>query len=93
MLTPDEVRALVERMEALSAELIDPLICRTPGYGAPGHAHCAACCYGRGYVVTCDEEQAVYEAVIALDKAARMIREGAGMAPRDPLSEPTTRSS
>lgn len=65
---------LVERMVTLADEIMDPLLCRQPAYGAPGYAHCAACCYGTGYVVTCDEEQAMVEAANALTKAAALIR-------------------
>lgn len=74
MMTPEQVEELANRMEALADEIMDPLICRTPGYGAPGHAHCAACCYGKGYIVTCDEEQAMAEASLALDRAVASMR-------------------
>lgn len=30
--------------------------CTTPAYGAPGHAHCAACCYGTGIAASSMEE-------------------------------------
>ena len=30
--------------------------CTTPAYGAPGYAHCAACCYGTGIAASSMEE-------------------------------------
>lgn len=68
---PDE---LVERMSALADEIMKPLECVSPAYGVPGYAHCAACCYGKGYVVTCDAEQAMVDAASALNRAAALIR-------------------
>lgn len=66
-----------EQIEALEAELIDPLLCRTPAYGAPGYAHCAACCYGTGVIVTCEHDEAVVEAAKMLGKAAVLLRQHA----------------
>lgn len=40
--------------------------CRTPAYGAPGIAHCAACCGGTGWAATSADELALFE---ALDRA------------------------
>jgi hypothetical protein len=61
---------LAKRMSDFADELIDPMICQSPAYGAPGYAHCAACCYGTGVIITCDEDQAIYNAVLALHQAA-----------------------
>jgi hypothetical protein len=70
----DDVRMdLAERVHALSNELIDPLLCRTPAYGVPGHAHCAACCYGTGVIITCVEDQLVLDTAKALDRLYAML--------------------
>lgn len=77
-LEADEPNDLLDRMEALAEELMDPLVCRQPAYGAPGHPHCAACCYGTGYVITSEADQAVLAAARALSHAVTVIRtEGA----------------
>lgn len=65
---------MAERMEAFANEMVDPMVCRQPAYGAPGYAHCAACCYGTLLVITCEEEQAIADAAAALNKAADLIR-------------------
>ena len=39
--------------------LVDETTCKTPAYGAPGYAHCAACCYGTLIAATCQEEHDV----------------------------------
>lgn len=41
--------------------------CTTPAGGLGVGTHCAACCYGTGYVVTCWEED---ELVAALSEAS-----------------------
>jgi hypothetical protein len=63
----------VSELRELADELIDPMICREPAFGAPGHAHCAACCGGTGLVVTCEEEQATVDAVKAMRHLADLI--------------------
>jgi hypothetical protein len=85
ILTDDELDALAAktaqpdpikwaaRMTAFADELIDPMICREPAYGVPGRAHCAACCYGTGLVITCEAEQAIADAAEALRNAARFL--------------------
>lgn len=65
----EEFEALLARMEALAEELEAPLRCTTPAYGAPGHAHCAACCYGTGFATSCNEEELDVEAAQALRRA------------------------
>lgn len=49
--------------------------CREPAGGLGPGTHCAACCYGTGYVVTCEEEdelvRALSDAQSALRKYAR----------------------
>lgn len=64
-----------DRMTAMANELLEPMLCRQPGYGVPGAAggHCAACCYGTGVVITCAEDRAIYEAAEALSKAAAVM--------------------
>lgn len=47
--------------------------CTTPAYGSPGHAHCAACCYGTGYAVTCQEEVDDLERALGILRAAGMV--------------------
>lgn len=61
---------LAERLERLADELVDPMVCREPAYGAPGRAHCAACCYGTLLVITCEEDQACADAAKAMHRAA-----------------------
>lgn len=72
-LTPAERDDLAARVVALADELIDPLICRTPAYGAPGHPHCAACCYGTGLIITDDDEQFVADTTLAMHRIAAML--------------------
>ncbi len=64
---------VLEKMAQLADEIEAPLICREPAYGVPGHAHCAACCGGTGYVITNDEDQAMLDLVHALRRAVRLI--------------------
>jgi hypothetical protein len=70
--------ATVKRMLALADELEAPLVCTKPGYGAPGHSHCAACCYGTGFVVTCDKDEAVLKAATALRDAVQITSASVG---------------
>lgn len=65
---------LAERLMQFADEIADPLVCRQPAYGAPGHPHCAGCCYGTGYVVTCAADEAILAAADALIAAADIIR-------------------
>ncbi len=67
-------RPVEDRMLEMADEIEDPLVCRQPGYGAPGITHCAACCGGRGVIVSCEEDDAIVEAADALRKAARLIK-------------------
>lgn len=60
----------VRRLRALAEEIVEPLICLDPGYGAPGYPHCAACCYGRGVVPTCEADDLVIAAATAMEAAA-----------------------
>lgn len=64
--------ALGNRLTQMANELLEPMLCKTPAYGYPGApgGHCAACCYGTGVVITCDEDRLIYEAAEALSKAA-----------------------
>ena len=71
---PDGMAAMADQLEALAHQLVEPLVCRTPAYGAPGRDHCAACCYGTGYVVTCAEDQQLVDAADAMRTAARQLR-------------------
>lgn len=36
----------LDRTREVAARLAEQYKCTTPGYGAPGYDHCAACCYG-----------------------------------------------
>lgn len=49
--------------------VLEAMRCKTPAYGAPGVAHCAACCGGIGYVVTNQEELDVVNACRTIMKA------------------------
>jgi hypothetical protein len=64
---------LADQLEQLAHVLVDPLVCRTPAYGAPGRDHCAACCYGTGYAVTCAEDQQLVDTADAMRTAARQL--------------------
>jgi hypothetical protein len=70
---PSTATEAADRM-AFADEIVDPLICRTPAYGVPGHAHCAACCYGTGLIITCAEDEAIADAAKALQHAAALLR-------------------
>lgn len=72
--SPDQLLDLADRLEHLADELVDPMVCRDPAYGAPGYDHCAACCYGTGYVVTCPEDQQLVDTATAMTAAARQLR-------------------
>lgn len=55
-MTREEAAAIVAAME-----------CASPAYGAPGHAHCAACCYGVGLAPASQEEaDLLNEALVVL---------------------------
>lgn len=78
------------RLRAFANEIVDPLICRDPAYGAPGIAHCAACCSGTGFVITNEADQAVVDASEALLRAARLVEWGGlGPCPVSLESDPT----
>jgi hypothetical protein len=64
---------MAKRMRAFAEELVDPMICRTPAYGVPGFAHCAACCYGTGLVITDEVDEAIAAAATALHNAAGLL--------------------
>lgn len=68
-----EAAARAARIRRFADDLVDHLVCRTPGYGVPGHPHCAACCYGTGVIITCDEDQALVDAAKALHYAADLL--------------------
>lgn len=52
LVTTHETRDQISRAEVThQRDIHNGCICRpctTPAYGAPGYAHCAACCYGTG---------------------------------------------
>lgn len=73
-ITRESLVDLAERLDAFAEELIAPLICRDPAYGAPGFAHCAACCRGTGLVLTCQQDQDIADLVFAMHKIAREFR-------------------
>lgn len=43
--------------------------CDTPGGGLGPGTHCAACCYGTGFLVTCEEEDELVKALSAARSA------------------------
>lgn len=69
-----ELHALVEKLLSFADELDSDLECTTPAYGVPGHAHCAACCYGTGRIITNASEGARADAADALRRSAAIIR-------------------
>jgi hypothetical protein len=69
-----ELAQLADELEALAHRILAPMACTTPAYGAPGRAHCAACCYGTGLVVTCAEDQQLVDTATAMQAAARLLR-------------------
>lgn len=69
--------ALAEKIDALATEILDPFVCRTPAYGAPGRAHCAACCGGTGFVITMRVEKLMVELGKSMHVAARVLRQEA----------------
>ena len=73
---------LVVKLRLFADELDGPLECKWPAYGVPGHAHCAACCYGTGRIITCDSDQALADAADALRHAALVIDEVVAALPR-----------
>lgn len=62
-------RLLTLRTDA--ADLLDPLLCKQPGGvgGSQPGVHCAECCMGTGFAVTCEEEHDVATALEALVRA------------------------
>lgn len=69
-----ELHAIIERMVTFADDLDSDLECTTPAYGVPGHAHCAACCYGTGRIITNASEGARADAADALRRSAAIIR-------------------
>lgn len=49
--------------QAVVDEALAIFECREPGGGLGPGTHCAACCYGTGYVVTCEEEDVLVRAL------------------------------
>lgn len=77
VVTVDPGIALAKRMRDFADELVDPMVCRQPAGGLGPGTHCAACCYGTGLIITCDEDQALVDAGRALHAAATVLeREG-----------------
>lgn len=82
---PDHVRAMCDEIEMLrgllarAADTLGELLpdCTTPAYGAPGHAHCAACCYGSMKVADGPAEQEAWLLVFREIPAA-LLREVRG---------------
>lgn len=70
----DRLDRLLTRMSDLADALDGPLECTHPAYGAPGVAHCAACCYGTGRVITSPGEQAMADTADQLRRAAVAIK-------------------
>jgi hypothetical protein len=58
----DEIDWTPEGLRSLARRLDDQFECTEPAYGVPGHAHCAACCYGTGMIVESDEAADVVRA-------------------------------
>lgn len=71
-------------LREIAAELFAPLECTDPAYGAPGYAHCAACCYGKGYVLQCEADKAVMDVVNVLERSASRIE--ADLAAHPPIT-------
>jgi len=61
---------LARNLRTQAYELEALIACTEPGYGAPGHAHCAACCYGTGIIVTSLTDQQVADTITALRRLA-----------------------
>ena len=56
-------QADLANLRRLIDRVLEPMKCTTPAYGAPGYAHCAACCYNTGWEVTSLEELRMCEAL------------------------------
>jgi hypothetical protein len=68
---------LADRLEAFAAELLAPLRCTTPAGNPEPGMHCAACCYGTGYLLTCEEDQLVLDLADQARTVAAALRGGA----------------
>lgn len=58
---------------AVAERLAKGYECTTPAYGAPGHAHCAACCYGTGIGASSMEEFETAQVLLAVPSLVREI--------------------
>lgn len=56
-------RRILDRASRAVADALDIFECRTPAGGLGPGTHCAACCYGTGYLVTCEEEDVLVRAL------------------------------
>lgn len=78
MIAPD----LPDRLEALADELLGDMRCTTPAGNPEPGMHCAACCYGTGYVVADAEDQALLDLGQRLRATATLVRRALHPSPR-----------
>ena len=99
MTTDADRQAKWTELRDLVAWMIEDTTCTTPAYGAPGHAHCAACCYGTLIAASCPEDFAFAEAVralaVAMDTytARATITEGLGASIVEPVGDAVDRGA
>ena len=71
----DEV---LDRLRADAQVVVDTMTCTDPAYGAPGIAHCAACCMGTLIAATCAEEEQLAHAASEMVAAIDALRDSEG---------------
>jgi hypothetical protein len=64
----------LDRVAETASRLAASYECTTPAYGAPGHPHCAACCYGTMIAATSMEEFETAQVLLAVPELVQELR-------------------
>lgn len=64
----------LDQVIEVAGRLASSYECATPAYGAPGHPHCAACCYGTGIAASSMEEWETAHVLLAVPALVAEIR-------------------
>jgi hypothetical protein len=62
-------RQILDQAQEAAAAALAIFECTKPAGGLGPGTHCAACCYGTGYVVTCEEEDELVRALSTVKSA------------------------
>lgn len=65
---------VLDRTVEVAQRLAATYECTSPAYGAPGHPHCAACCYGTMIAASSMEEFETAQVLLAVPELVREIQ-------------------